>query len=52
MFPDDRIGIPFEREIDLSIDLILEMQPIFIPPYPVALDELKVVKRSSEWFVG
>ncbi|WMV49884.1 hypothetical protein MTR67_043269 [Solanum verrucosum] len=44
VFPDDFPGIPPEREIDFSIDLLPDMQPISIPPYrmePVELRELK-----------
>ncbi|WMV57917.1 hypothetical protein MTR67_051302 [Solanum verrucosum] len=36
VFLDDLSGIPLEREIDFSIDLLPDMQPISIPPYRMA----------------
>ncbi|WMV50401.1 hypothetical protein MTR67_043786 [Solanum verrucosum] len=36
VFPNDLPGIPFKREIDFAIDLLPDMQPIFIPPYQMA----------------
>uniref|UniRef100_M0ZUK5 Gag-pol protein n=1 Tax=Solanum tuberosum TaxID=4113 RepID=M0ZUK5_SOLTU len=44
VFPEDLPGIPPEREIDFSIDLLPDTQPIFIPPYCMAPAELKELK--------
>ena len=33
VFLDDLLGIPPEREIDFSMDLLLDTQPISILPY-------------------
>lgn len=41
VFPDDLPGIPPEWEIDFGIDLLPNTQPISIPPYRMALVELK-----------
>ncbi|XP_070012123.1 uncharacterized protein [Nicotiana sylvestris] len=44
VFPEDLPGLPPAREIDFSIDLLPDTQPISIPPYrraPVELRELK-----------
>ncbi|KAH0644044.1 hypothetical protein KY289_035018 [Solanum tuberosum] len=41
VFADDLPGIPPQREIDFSIDLILDTHPISIPPYRMAPAELK-----------
>ena len=39
--PKDLPGVPPEREIDFGIDLLPYTQPIYIPPYRMALAELK-----------
>ncbi|XP_070002585.1 uncharacterized protein [Nicotiana sylvestris] len=44
VFPDELPGIPPEREIDFAIDLLPGTQPISIPPYRMALAELKELK--------
>ncbi|KAH0658259.1 hypothetical protein KY289_027007 [Solanum tuberosum] len=41
VFPNDLPGLPLEWEIDFGIDLVLDTQPISIPPYIMALIELK-----------
>ena len=41
VFPDDLPGIPPKREIDFDIDLLSDTKPISIPPYRMALAELK-----------
>ena len=43
MFPDDIAGLPLEREVEFTIDLIPGTEPVSIPPYrmaPVGLREL------------
>ena len=44
VFPDDLPGVPPPREIDFSIDLEPYTKPISIPPYRMALAELKDLK--------
>ena len=45
VFPNDLLGLPPEREVEFTIDLVLETTPISKTPYrmtPVELKELKV----------
>ncbi|WMV18527.1 hypothetical protein MTR67_011912 [Solanum verrucosum] len=44
VFPNNLLSIPPEREIDFSIDLLPDMQPIFILPYRITPVELKELK--------
>ncbi|KAH0643735.1 hypothetical protein KY290_035193 [Solanum tuberosum] len=46
VFPDDLPGIPPEREIDFSIDLLPDTQPILIPSYRMAHAELRELKEQ------
>ncbi|WMV33479.1 hypothetical protein MTR67_026864 [Solanum verrucosum] len=46
VFPNDLLGVPLKREIDFGIDLLRDTQPIFIPPYRIALVELKKLKKK------
>ncbi|WMV49694.1 hypothetical protein MTR67_043079, partial [Solanum verrucosum] len=46
VFPNDLPGVPSEREIDFGIDLLLDTQPISIPPYRMAPTELKELKEQ------
>ncbi|XP_060168953.1 uncharacterized protein LOC132599707, partial [Lycium barbarum] len=46
VFPDELPGLPPEREIDFSIDLLPGTQPISIPPYRMAPAELKELKEQ------
>ena len=46
MFPKDLSRVPPEREIDFEIDLLPDTQPISIPPYKMALEELKELKEQ------
>ena len=44
VFLEELLGLPPHREIELTIDVVLGMNPISIPPYrmaPAALKELK-----------
>ncbi|KAH0695789.1 hypothetical protein KY289_013271 [Solanum tuberosum] len=45
-FPNDFPGIPPEQEIDFGIDILPDTQPISIPPYRMALAELKELKEQ------
>ena len=40
-------GIPPERQIDFCIDFLKKTNPISIPPYRMATDELKDLKLNS-----
>ncbi|WMV50014.1 hypothetical protein MTR67_043399 [Solanum verrucosum] len=46
VFPDDLPGIPPEREIDFCIELLLNTQPISIPPYRMTPAELRELKEK------
>ena len=46
VFPQDLLRVPPEREIDFGIDILLDTQPISIPPYKMALAELKKLKEQ------
>ncbi|XP_070005675.1 uncharacterized protein [Nicotiana sylvestris] len=46
VFPDEFPGIPPEREIDFTIDLLLDTHPISIPPYRMAPAELRELKEQ------
>lgn len=41
VFPDELLGIPPERVIEFSIDVPLNIQPIYIYPYRMAPVEFK-----------
>ena len=44
VFPDDISGLPPDREVEFTIDLIQGTEPISIPPYRMALVELRELK--------
>lgn len=46
IFLDDLPNIPHEWEIDFVIDFLADTQPISVPPYKMALDELKELKEQ------
>uniref|UniRef100_A0A1S3Y815 Chromo domain-containing protein n=1 Tax=Nicotiana tabacum TaxID=4097 RepID=A0A1S3Y815_TOBAC len=46
VFPADLPGMPPYRDIDFGIDLLSGTQPISIPPYRMALAELKELKEQ------
>ena len=43
-FPDDIAGLPPDREVDFTIDLIPGTEPISIPPYRTTPAELRTLK--------
>ena len=47
-FPNDIVGLPLEREVESTIDLIPGAEPISIPPYRMALAELRELKAQLE----
>ena len=44
VFSDDIAGLPPDREVEFTIDLIPGTEPISIPPYRMALVELRELK--------
>ena len=46
VFPDDISGLPPEREVEFTIDLIPGTDPISIPPYRMAPAELRELRLS------
>ena len=46
VFPDDIAGLPPEREVEFTIDLIPGTEPISIPPYRMAPAELRELKAQ------
>ena len=47
-FPDDISGLPPDREVEFTIDLIPGTEPISIPPYRMAPTELRELKAQLE----
>ena len=48
VFPDDITGLPPERKVEFTIDLIPETKPISIPSYRMAPVELRELKDQLE----
>ncbi|XP_070046763.1 uncharacterized protein [Nicotiana tomentosiformis] len=48
VFPVDLMGMPPDRDIDFSINLLSGTQPISIPPYCMAPVELKELKEQLQ----
>ena len=48
VFPDDIAGLPPDREVKFTIDLIPGTEPISIPPYRMAPAELRELKAQLE----
>ncbi|XP_075076877.1 uncharacterized protein LOC142163486 [Nicotiana tabacum] len=48
VFLEDLPGLPPVREIDFSIDLLPNSQPISIPPYRMALADLRELKQQLQ----
>ena len=48
VFPYDIAGLPPDREVEFTIDLIPRIEPISIPPYRMAPTELREVKAKLE----
>ena len=52
VFPDDIAGLPPNREVEFTIDLIPGTEPISIPPYRMAPVELRELKAQLEEFLS
>ena len=50
VFPEELQDLPPEREIEFTVDVLPDTQPISIPPYRMAPAELKELKRAIEGF--
>ena len=48
VFPDDIAGLPPDREVEFTIDLIPGTEPISIPPYRMAPAKLRKLKAQLE----
>ena len=48
VFPNDIAGLPLDREVEFTIDLIPETEPISIPPYTMAPAKLRELKAQLE----
>ena len=48
VFPDDIAGLPTDREVEFTIDLIPGTESISIPPYRMAPTELRELKAQLE----
>ncbi|TYK26741.1 DNA/RNA polymerases superfamily protein [Cucumis melo var. makuwa] len=51
VFPDDLLGLPLDREIEFTIELLPEITPISQAPYRMALSELKELKMQLQELV-
>ena len=51
VFSDDIAGLPPERDVAFTIDLIPGTEPISIPPYRMASTELRELKAQLEEFL-
>ncbi len=45
IFPKKFPGMPLDREIEFCIDIVLGTNSISVPPYKMALEELKELKE-------
>ena len=48
VFPEDLSGLPLDREIEFSIDLLPGFSPISKAPYRMALAELRELKAQLQ----
>lgn len=48
VFPEDLIGLPPDREVEFSIDLVPRTAPISKAPYRMALVELRELKEQLQ----
>ena len=51
MFPEDLPRVPPEKEINFGIDLLLDTQAIFIPPYRMAPEKLRELKEQLKYLL-
>jgi hypothetical protein len=46
VFPEELLGMPPDREVELVIDLLLGTTPTFKRPYRMSVEELKGLKKQ------
>ncbi|XP_055826396.1 uncharacterized protein LOC129894778 [Solanum dulcamara] len=46
VFSNNLIGVPPQKKVDFDIDILLDTQPISIPPYRIASKKLKELKEQ------
>lgn len=46
ILPINLFRVPHNKDIDFAINVDLEIKPFFVPPYPMALVELKELKHQ------
>ena len=46
VFPEELLGVPPEREVDLFIEVVQGTTPLFRAPYRMAPNELKELKTQ------
>ena len=46
VFLEDLLGLPPDRELEFEIELLSDLAPVSIPPYRMALAELKKLKAQ------
>ena len=52
VFPEELLGVPPEREVDLSIEVVQGTTPISRAPYRMAPTELKELEDSTVGAIG
>jgi len=52
VFPDEVSGLPPNREVEFSIDLVLGTGPISMTPYHMAPAELVELKKQVKELLG
>ena len=48
MFPEELLGLPLKREVELSIEILSGTTPISKAPYRMAPTELKELKNQLQ----
>ena len=51
VFPEELLGLPLDRKIEIYIDLIHGSQPVSIPPYRMAPAELTKLRKQLDELV-
>jgi hypothetical protein len=46
VFPEELLGMPLDREVELVIDLLPRTAPISKRPYMMSVEELKELKKQ------
>ena len=52
VFPEELLGLPPEREVDLSIEVIQGTTPIYRAPYHIAPNLIKRIEDSTTGIIG